>query len=203
MDFHNLGYTHFTVQLGCLIKKERKMKVLNLYASKTGNTQKVAKTIEAAAKALNHDVITIEAESDSMVDLLEYDMVFAGSGVYACMPPKEMNEFISSMGKIGMKSGNIQAGSPRRPSKHAVIYCTYGGTHTGVNEAVPCVKNIGQLFDHFGFEIIDEWYIVGAYIPPNMQEFNTNGRLGDISGRPNEADLKEVFEKAKGILNSV
>ena len=178
------------------------MKVLNLYASKTGNTKKVAKTIEAAAKALNHDVTTIEAGSDTM-DLLKYDMVFAGSGVYACMPPKEMNEFLSNMGKIGMKNGNIQLGSPRRSSKYAIIYCTYGGTHTGVNEGVPCVKNIGQLFDHFGFEIIDEWYIVGAYIPKNMQEFNTNGRLGNISGRPNEADLKEVFEKAKGILNSV
>ena len=114
-----------------------------------------------------------------------------------------MNEFLGAMGEKGMKNGGIQPGSPRRPDKYAVIYATYGGFHTGVNEAIPCFKNIGQLFDHYGFQIIDEWYIVGAFIPKNMQAFNSSGRLGSISDRPNEADLKAVFEKTKGILNVV
>ena len=180
------------------------MKVLNIFSSKGGNTQKVADTIETAAKTLKHDVTTLRIRNGAdQVDILEYDFIFAGSGVYACMPPKEMNAFLGAMGKKGMESGGIQPGSPRRPNKNAVIYATYGGFHTGVNEAIPCVKSIGQLFDHYGFQIIDEWYIVGAFIPKNMQAFNSSGRLGSISDRPNEADLKAVFEKTTGILNAV
>ena len=180
------------------------MKILNIYSSKSGNTQKVADTIEAAVKTLKHDVTTVRIRKEAnQVDILEYDVVFAGSGVYACLPPKEMNTFLGAMGKKGMEQGEILPGSPRRHNKKAVIYATYGGYHTGVNEAIPCVKSIGQLFDHYGFQIVDEWYIVGAFIPQKMQAYNSTGRLGNISGRPNEADLKEVFEKTKGMLNAV
>jgi hypothetical protein len=77
------------------------------------------------------------------------------------------------MGQKGMKSGAIKPQSPKRPFKYAIIYTTYGGVHTGANEAVPCIKNIGQLFDHYGFEILDEWFIVGAYIPKKMQKLNS------------------------------
>ena len=180
------------------------MKVLNIFSSKGGNTQKVATTIETAAKSMKHDVTTLRIKKGTdQLDILEYDFIFAGSGVYACMPPKEMNAFLGSMGKKGMENGGILPGSPRRPGKYVVIYATYGGFHTGVNEAIPCVKSIGQLFDHYGFQIVDEWYIVGAFLPKNMQAFNSTGRLGSISGRPNHADLKEVLENTTGILNSV
>ena len=180
------------------------MKVLNIFSSKGGNTQKVADTIETAAKTLKYDVTTLRTRHGAdLVNILEYDFVFAGSGVYACMPPKEMSVFLKTMGEKGIKNGGIQPGSPKRLNKNAVIYVTYGGFHTGVNEAVPCVKNIGQLFDHHGFYIIDEWYIVGAFIPKKMQAFNSSGRLGDINGRPNKADLKEVYEKTIGILKTV
>jgi hypothetical protein len=43
-----------------------------------------------------------------------------------------------------------------------------------------------------GFEVLDEWYFVGEYMPKKMQEMTRNGRLGDITGRPNEWDLQEV-----------
>ncbi|MCG8619453.1 MAG: hypothetical protein MI802_24795 [Desulfobacterales bacterium] len=180
------------------------MKVLNLFSSKGGNTQKVAETIDAASNALKHDVTTLSISSSSeTVDILAYDFIFIGSGVYACMPPKAMNTFLGDMGKKGMENGSIQPASPRIPGKYAVIYATYGGFHTGINEAIPCVKHIGQVFDHYGFQILDEWYIVGAFLPKKMESFNMTGRLGDITGRPNDADLKEVFQKTVGILNTI
>jgi flavodoxin I len=50
-----------------------------------------------------------------------------------------------------------------------------------------------------GYEIIDEWYILGEF-PAKQEHFNTNGRMGNITGRPNEADLKDVYERVIGIL---
>jgi hypothetical protein len=33
-----------------------------------------------------------------------------------------------------------------------------------------------------------------------MKEYSVGGRLGNIEGRPNEADLKDVAERVAGIL---
>ena len=82
-----------------------------------------------------------------------------------------------------------------------MVYCTYGGAHTGINEAIPAGKYLGQLLDHLGFEIVAEWYVVGAYPGKGrFQEYSLGGRLGNIEGRPKEADLKEVAERVIGVL---
>lgn len=80
------------------------------------------------------------------------------------------------------------------------MYVTYGGVHTGVNEAVPAAKYMAQLFDHLGFDLLGEWYFVGEYKPEGFQEFNVNGRLGDVRGRPNADDLRAAAELVKGAL---
>lgn len=95
--------------------------------------------------------------------------------------------------------GEIKPSSPKRPEKKAVIYCTYGGAHTGVNEAIPATKCMGRIFEHPGFEMLAEWHLIGEY-PGWYQPMSTGGRLGDIRGQPNEADLREVAEKIKEIM---
>jgi flavodoxin len=175
------------------------MKVLNLYFSATGNTEKVAKQIESAVLKVGHDVETIRVVKTIELDILAYDFVFAGSGVYAWLPGKPMLELLDKLRDKCAQAKEIRPASPRRPGKKAVVYCTFGGGHTGVNEALPAVKYMGQLFDHLGYEVLSEWYIVGEF-HGKLQQLSTIGRLGDIRGRPNEADLNEVFEKVVGIL---
>ncbi len=34
---------------------------------------------------------------------------------------------------------------------------------TGLNEAIPAGKYAGQFFDHLGFEVLDEWYILSEF----------------------------------------
>ena len=80
------------------------------------------------------------------------------------------------------------------------MYCTYGGVHTGANEAVPAVTYMSQLFDHLGFDLLAEWYFVGQYVLEKHLDFNSTGRLGVIQGRPHADDLKAVAESVKGIL---
>jgi hypothetical protein len=85
--------------------------------------------------------------------------------------------------------------------KKTVIYYTYADIHTGINEAVPAVKFIGQLFDHLGFTIVDEWYFIGDFKDEHMKKLNIGCRFGDITGRPSEHDLKQIEQKVKSILN--
>jgi hypothetical protein len=51
-----------------------------------------------------------------------------------------------------------------------------------------------------GYTIIGEWYVVGEYKPEEVRNHSIGGRLGDIRGRPNEDDLREVAEKVKGVF---
>jgi flavodoxin len=180
-------------------KGRKRMKILNLYFSGTGNTEKIAKQIEKTLLEHGHEVDTIKAGDHSEPDVLSYDFIFVGSGVYAWLPGKSMMELLSTLREKYAKTGEIKAASPRRPGKKAVAYCTFGGGHTGINEAVPAVKYMGQLFDHLGFEIIGEWFVVGEF-HGKLGHLSLSGRLGNIVGRPNETDLREIAEKVNGIL---
>ena len=176
------------------------MKVLNLFFSSTGNTEKVAKQIAETTRDEGHEVKTVRIAEGIDIDLFHYDFIFAGSGVYEWLPGQLVMKVFSELRRKYVNTGNLKPASPRMGEKKAVVYCTYGGAHTGVNEAIPAVKYMAQLFDHLGFVILDEWYIVGEYVPEKFKDFNLSGRLGDIRGRPNSDDLKRVAERAKGIL---
>jgi hypothetical protein len=179
------------------------MNILNLCFSTTGNTAKVASRIEETLLASGHAVDTVHVtDKTTDVDFLRYDLVFVGSGVYQWLPGKPLMDLLSTSCRQAVAKGVVQASSPRRAGKTAVVYCTYGGAHTGANEAVPAVKYMGQLFDHLGFNVIAEWYIVGDYRAKNLAGLSVDGRLGDIRGRPNEEDLREVSERVKGILRT-
>ena len=184
--------------------EEDEMKVLNLYFSSTGNTEKVAKKIDETTRELGYPVDTVKIVSkDISIDILDYDFIFVGSGVYGQLPGKKLVDLHGALLQRYVKAGEIKPASPRRPASHAVVYCTYGGAHTGMNEAIPAVKYMGQLFDHLGFSILAEWYVVGEYMTKKLESHSVGGRLGDIRGRPNQADLLEVAEKVKGVLQSV
>ena len=175
------------------------MKVLNLYFSATGNTVKIADQIAATVQKNGHEVETVRVTKNIDLDLLSYDLVFAGSGVYMWLPGKPLMELFEKLREKYADAGEIKPTSPRRPGKKAVIYSTFGGCHTGVNEAVSTTKYMGQIFDHLGYEILAEWHIVGEY-HGKLQHLSATGRLGNIQGRPNEADLREIAEKVVGIL---
>jgi hypothetical protein len=134
------------------------------------------------------------------LDVLQYNFVFVGSGVYGQLPGKALMELFREHIQKYAKSGEVKPAAPRRPGAYCVVYCTYGGAHTAVNEAIPAVKYMGQLFDHLGYTILGEWYVVGEYKTERLREMSVSGRLGDIRGRPNDQDLKDIEEKVKGVL---
>ena len=180
------------------------MNILNLYASLNGQTEKVALEIEKAIGEGEGLVKTVNVKTQKdPINLLDYDMIFIGSGVYTWLPSKSMQNWIKTQMDYVRKNDMVLSCAPRIPGKFVCVYCTYAGPHTGEAEAVPAIKYMGQLFDHLGFSIADEWAIPGAFVPKNLQHFNLSGRLGNIEGRPNAEDLKHVREKTKGLIESL
>jgi flavodoxin len=170
------------------------MKCLVLYSSLGGNTQQVAETITTTLKNGTQDVELVKIDQETNIDLYQFELVFLGSPSIMWQPTKATLNFAKRI----MQQYQITPSCPIRPGKYAVCFCTYGGPHTGISEATPVIKWMNAFFGHLGFQVLAEWFTIGAF--KNEEDSNTMGRLGDIRGRPNQADLLEIEEKTKGIL---
>jgi flavorubredoxin len=168
----------------------REVKALVLYWSATGNTEKVAYAIQQALNAEGIKTVIKKVAEAGGEELFDYDLVFFGSPSYSFLPPEPVIKFVKEKMGLHLQRGDIKPGAPVVPGKTAVVFCTYSGPHTGVREATPVGEYLGQLFEHIGFEVAANWYIVGEF--HGNEEFSTRGRLGDIRGRPNREDLAEV-----------
>ena len=177
------------------------MKTLILYWSATGNTEKVANAIRRGL--ILEDVKPVLKNITEAIDeeLYDYDLVFIGSPSYQWLPPEPVQHFVREKMKHHGKQGHIAPRAPKVPDKTAVVFCTYSGPHTGLNEAVPAGRYLGQFFEHLGFEVAGEWYVVGEF--HGRQDLSTKGKLGDIRGRPNEQDLSKVENDVRQLIKSL
>ncbi len=174
-------------------------KILVLYWSKTGNTKKVADRIHTTVQTLGLPVDTYEITEALEIPFLDYHLIFCGAPVYAFLPPDAVKHFLK---KQLPASNPTQPAAPELPGHAAVVFCTYGGGHTGVREAIPALKYMGQFFEHAGIRVVDEWAVVGEFQSAGP-EYNTAGRLGDINGRPGDQDLQEIAGKVAGLLKQL
>jgi hypothetical protein len=133
-------------------------------------------------------------------DLYTYEMVFLGAPSFMWQPPTPVQDYIKAKMDYYRKRGDIKLCAPKVPGKKAVVFVTYSGPHTGTNEAVPVGKYLGQFFEHLGFELVAEWYVVGEF--HSSEENSTKGRLGDIRGRPNQQDLDNIARDVNELLKA-
>ena len=174
------------------------MKAAILYWSKTGNTQKVALAIDEALRAAGVQVALQRTAEATDVDFFAYDLICLGFPSYQWSPPRPVVAFLQAKFAEYRTQGRVKVGAPKVPGRNALIFCTYSGPHTGLKEAVPAGKYAGQFFEHLGFTVLDEWYIVGEF--HGSEEASTLGRLGDIRGRPNAVDLRKVKQDVTHLL---
>ena len=182
-------------------RDEQKLKALIVYYSATGNTKKVADVIHDGLlnDKVKSTLCTVQDAAGE--EFYDYDLVFLGSPSIQFLPAEPVMRFIKDKMKLHMERGDIKLCAPKIPGKAAVVFCTYSGPHTGVNEAVTTGKYMAQFLEHLGFDVVDEWYIVGEF--HKWQEANTKGRLGDIRGRPNDQDLLKVRSDVSSLVRSV
>ena len=170
--------------------------VLVLYWSKGGNTRKVAETIHTTVQGHGISSELVEIEADLEIDVFSYELVFAGAPVYFNLAPQPVMEFLQI---LRSRAANMAA-APEKPGHFAVTFCTYGGGHTGVGEAVPLLKYMGQAFEHEGIRVVEEWPVVGDFPGISDPHYNTAGRLGNVTGRPDDSDLRVVAGQVSGVL---
>jgi hypothetical protein len=177
------------------------MKAAIIYWSKTGNTEKVAHTIKEALNEAEVDAIIKRVEEAGDLDFFAYDLICLGFPSYQWHPPEPMDMFLKSKFSTYRQQGRVKVSAPRIPGKYALIFCTFSGPHTGINEAIPAGKYAGQFFDHLGFQVLDEWYIVSEF---HGSEINsTKGRMGDIRGKPTAEELQQIKQNTWQLIQGL
>jgi flavodoxin len=171
-------------------------RTLVLYWSKGGNTRKVAQTIHTTVQEYGVSSEIAEITEELEIDVFSYELVFTGAPVYMNLAPQAVMKFLQ---KLRRRAGNL-ASAPEKPGHYAVVFCTYGGGHTGVGEAVPLLKYMGQAFEHEGIRVVEEWPVVGDFPGIDNPAYNTAGRLGNVLGRPSDSDLRIVAGQVSGLL---
>ncbi len=179
----------------------RQLKVLVLYWTAGGNTENVANAIRKALMQDGISPVFKKIDKDTDEELFQYDLIFLGAPSYSFLPPEPVLKFVKQKMNLHRERGDIKLGAPRVPGKTAVVFCTYSGPHTGINEVTPAGDYLGQFFEHLGYGVVAKWYVVGAF--HGDEEANTQGRLGDIRGRPNEQDLREIEDGVHRLINSL
>jgi multimeric flavodoxin WrbA len=179
------------------------MKALVFYCSITGNTEKVAKAIHLGLSdgGMQAEIKSIKEIQVQELDYFSYDLVCCGSPAYNWHVPKPMEDFLKSKHSDYNKKGMVKASSPRVEGTSALVFCTYSGPHTGMNEATPAGLYMEQFFDHLGISVLDKWYILSEFI--NNEEYSTLGRLGDIRGLRTNEDLEAIRKQASDLAQSL
>lgn len=167
---------------------------LIVYWSKTGNTKKAATAIKEGLEQAGLQVTMKEQHEAENVDFFEYDLVCVGAPSYSWHPPEPMDKFLKSKFAKYRQEGKIKPSAPKVSGENALIFVTYSGPHTGMNEATPAGKYMAQFFEHLGFTVLAEWYVLSEF--HGSIENSTLGRMGDIRGKPTEADLQKIREDA-------
>ena len=102
------------------------MKVLIVYDSVTGNTEKMASAIAEAVKKNGLEAMLKRVDEASVDDLPHVQALILGSPVYYGLPSAKIKEFIDKSIKYHGKLTNLVGGA----------FCSSGGTHTGCETTI-------------------------------------------------------------------
>ncbi len=176
-------------------------KALIIYFSNTGNTQKVALAICVGLEAGGLHVELKKPQEAANIDFYDYDLVCVGSPSIEWQPAKAIADLLKAKLTLNRNQGKIKPCAPKVAGKNALIFCTYSGPHTGIDEAIPAGKTMRQYFEHFGFNILGEWYVPSEF--HGREDLSTQGKLGDIRGKPTAVELAKIKKDAQQIAKSV
>jgi flavodoxin len=174
---------------------------LIVYFSSTGNTQKVACAIKEGLKKEGVAVDLKKPQEAADLDFFSYDLVCVGSPSIEWQPAKLMADLLKVKLNLYRSQGKIKPCAPKVAGKNALVFCTYSGPHTGIDEATPAGKTMRQYFEHFGFTVLGEWYIPAEF--HGREDMSTLGRLGDLRGKPTAEELAKIKKDAEQIAKGL
>jgi flavodoxin len=151
------------------------MKVLIVYSSMHHkNTEKIA---QAMAEVLNADLI--EAKNAKAEDILKYDLIGFGSGIYMFKHHKSLFKFVKNL-KVA-------------DGKKAFIFSTSGSLN-----GKKFHKKLREELIKKGFKIIDEFNCLG------WDTFGLLKLIGGVNkGKPDETDIENARNFARGLIKKL
>lgn len=120
---------------------------LVLYWSATGNTEKAAKAITRGLTHSGYEVTEKKISEAETESYFAYDLVCFGTPSINWHPPIPVEKYLKAKFAEHKNEGRVVPGAPKI-GKNALLFCTFSGPHTGINEAIPAVKYVGQFFEH-------------------------------------------------------
>jgi hypothetical protein len=180
-----------------VVNRKLSKKALIVYWSQTGNTEKVALAVKQGLGAAGVEADLKKPEKATNVNYFDYDLVCIGSPSLQWRPAKSIDDFLRSKLSVHRSQGKIKPNAPKIAGKNALIFVTYSGPHTGLDEATPVGKYMRQFFEHIGFTVLGEWYVLSEF--HGSLENSTQGKMGDIRGKPTEEDLKKRLRKKRNV----
>jgi len=146
------------------------MKTTVLYASKSGNTKKVA---DAIASELKCEVLQITPNSKSTINLNDYDLIFLGSGITFGNPNEILVRYLQAL--------------TLNEQKYFAIFLTWGGAGQTDRQAL---SKLQTLLESKGQKVLGDCYrCFGG------RQFTLAKR-----GHPNSEDLETAKNWAKKVV---
>lgn len=102
------------------------MKMLIVYDSRSGNTEKMAKAVAEGVKAAGVEAVLKKVDEASVDEILQYKGLILGSPVYYGLPTAKIKEFIDVSVKHHGKLDGMVGGA----------FASAGGTHTGAETTI-------------------------------------------------------------------
>ena len=181
---------------------------LIIYASRTGNTAKVAARMKSTFErnGWECDSFKIDKKTDIMnppFDFKNYDFVCAGTGLYMHSPYDEIlylirTQFFGTDPRLTGRGENTRPAidSQEAPdfhkkmalgpgSKSSIIFATYAGFEFGPAEAEPAMALLALELAHLQFRCLGHFCCPGRFLnSPTPRTYH-----GDTRDRPNKTDL--------------
>ena len=167
-------------------------KNLIVYASKTGNTEKVADEIanNFEKHGWTNDMKKLPDDYDTKnpdFQFNDYDFACVGSPVISEVPYPQIR---------AVTYGNPGHHKITLGPKCGLVFCTYGGIHLGPREAEPALKLLEVELMHQAFQVIGSLAIPGKMAGRN----NPDWYFSDLASRPDERDMKNVAQFVDDIM---
>jgi flavorubredoxin len=170
-------------------------KNLIVYASRTGNTEKIAN--ELAKNFTRHGWENVLKKLPDKYDAKnpdfsfdDYDFACVGSPVISELPVDQIRTV--TYGSPGLKK--LSPGP-----KCGIVFCTYGGIHLGPPEAVPALKLMEVELMHQCFNVIGSLAIPGSMGNRDLPEVY----YADLKERPNAQDMQNVATFVDSIMTKL
>lgn len=145
-------------------------KAIIMYASITGNTEKIAQVFADTLRAYNFDVAMekVHPARDYIKEPIYFDdcdLLCIGAPIIAALPYKEMSSVVGWSGKhVELYQGKRPNPSDPSPLRLGVAFATFGGTVAGPREALPTLALEKEYLSLYGFTPVGEFACPGKQL---------------------------------------